>query len=311
MPTLYLAPAANYFSTTLSAAINSSQTTGITLTSVTNLQAPGYLVLDREDGSGNQTPNAREVISFTGITGSELTGVTRNADNSTARSHNSGALAESAPTVGMWNSLATIIDRSMTTDSYLKAIASPVSISAMHVETLSATSIASIPRFQMVNQVVSSTASIMAIEGRNLVTSSIASVAVGFFRTRLDASGASLSGLGLTAPGWLVSGNISGATTNPGGPLVMPRAGTWRSALVTSRFGPVSTASLVIDINKNQASIFAAATRMSIAAAGTLNSTASIATKNFDQGDVLSFDVDAFGGANGYVRGVTVQLISD
>src|SRR3990167_3189512 len=97
MPTIYRAPAANYFSTTLSAAINDNQTTGITLTSVTNLNSPGYLILDREDGSGAQTPNAREVVSFTGITGTELTGVTRGADNSTARSHSSGALAESTP----------------------------------------------------------------------------------------------------------------------------------------------------------------------------------------------------------------------
>src|SRR3990167_10721248 len=103
MATLFLAPTANYFSTTLNGAINASAQT-ITLNSTTNLQAPGYLVIDREDGSGAATPNAREVISFTGISGNDITGVTRPADGSTARAHNDGALVEAVPTIGMWNS---------------------------------------------------------------------------------------------------------------------------------------------------------------------------------------------------------------
>jgi hypothetical protein len=105
---IFVAPTQNYFSTTLNGAINDSVTT-ITLNSTTNLQAPGYLVIDREDGSGTATPNSREVISFTGISGSDITGVTRDDDGSTARSHSDGALVESVMTVGTWNSLATAV----------------------------------------------------------------------------------------------------------------------------------------------------------------------------------------------------------
>lgn len=132
--TKYLAPTANFWSTTLNGAINDSVTT-ITLNSTTNLQAPGYLVINREDGSGNATPNSREVIFFTGISGSDITGVTRGADNSTNRSHSDGALVESTVTVGAWNSLATVVDNAIDDNGYLKAIASPVSISVMNIAT--------------------------------------------------------------------------------------------------------------------------------------------------------------------------------
>ncbi len=107
--TLNVAPTTNYFSTSLNGAINDSVQT-ITLNSTTNLQAPGSLVLSREDGSGTATPNAREIITFTGIDGSDLTGVTRGADNSTARSHSDGALVEATMTVGLWNDLTDYLD---------------------------------------------------------------------------------------------------------------------------------------------------------------------------------------------------------
>lgn len=98
----FQAPTSNFWSTSLNGAISSGVTT-ITLNSTTGLQAPGYLVIDREDSTGTATPNAREVIKFTGIVGNGLTGVTRGADNSTARSHADGALVEATFTVGMVN----------------------------------------------------------------------------------------------------------------------------------------------------------------------------------------------------------------
>jgi len=105
MATYHPAPSANFFSTTLNGAINDSVTT-ITLNSVTNLSTSGgVLIIDREDGNGTATPDSREFISFTGISGSDLTGVTRSFDNSTARSHSDGALVEATMTVGMWNDL--------------------------------------------------------------------------------------------------------------------------------------------------------------------------------------------------------------
>src|SRR3990167_10490659 len=93
MAVFYKAPSVNYFSTTLNGAINDAVDT-ITLSSTTNLTAPGVVVIDREDSLGSATPNAREVVAFTGISGSDITGCTRGFDGSTARSHSSGAVVE-------------------------------------------------------------------------------------------------------------------------------------------------------------------------------------------------------------------------
>lgn len=109
MTKLYEAPTKNYVTTSLNGAIGTGDTT-ITLSSTSNMQSPGYVVVDREDGSGTATPSAREVISYTGISGSDLTGCTRGADNSTARTHSDGALVETMLTVGMWGDLIDAFD---------------------------------------------------------------------------------------------------------------------------------------------------------------------------------------------------------
>lgn len=99
---LFKAPTSNFWSTSLNGAINSSVDT-ITLNSTTGLQAPGYLIIDREDNAGTATSTSREIIKFTGIAGNDITGVTRAADGSTARSHSDGALVEAVFTIGMHN----------------------------------------------------------------------------------------------------------------------------------------------------------------------------------------------------------------
>ena len=114
MASFYKAPTSNFWSTTLNGAINDSVDT-ITLSSTTGLQSPGVLIIDREDGNGTATPSAREIISYTGISSNDLTGVTRAFDNSTARSHSTGALVEAVPTVGMWNDVSSAL-KAMTAD---------------------------------------------------------------------------------------------------------------------------------------------------------------------------------------------------
>jgi len=99
---LFKAPTINFKSTSLNGAIDDDDTT-ITVNSATNLQFPGYIVINREDSGGTATPDSREVVSYTGISGSDLTGCTRAEDNSTARSHADGSLVEPAYTVGMHN----------------------------------------------------------------------------------------------------------------------------------------------------------------------------------------------------------------
>ena len=64
----------NAFNTTLNGNVLAGDSS-ITLTSVTGLQAPGVLVIDRQDVvSGDDTPTLREYVSFTGISSNTITG---------------------------------------------------------------------------------------------------------------------------------------------------------------------------------------------------------------------------------------------
>ncbi len=128
---LFKAPTSNYWSTSLNGLIDSSVDT-FTLNSVTGLQYPGYLVIDREDTNGAPTPTKREVIKFTGISGNDLTGVTRAADNGTARSHADGALVESILTVGMWNDQRDTINTEHNVDG-THSILSSLTVTAVNI----------------------------------------------------------------------------------------------------------------------------------------------------------------------------------
>lgn len=271
MPTNYVAPTANFVQTTLNGAITDSAGT-ITLNSVTNLQAPGYVVIDRTDSTGTSTPSAREVVSYTGISGNNLTGCTRGADGSTARSHSDGAVVETMPTVGMWNSLATIVATAVTSDGYLRAINSPVSIAIGQLTRLNVESIASIARAHLTTVIASN----VTISGS------------------LNVGGASVTGVGLF-PTFSFIGSLSGPTTTIQTPLSLPKVGTWSWFSVMTRT-VASGASAIIDINLNGSSIFEATTRPSIAGGGTFVSTASINTRAFSAGNRLSWDYDTTGG---------------
>lgn len=130
----FTAPTANFKQTTLNGSITSGSNT-ITVNSAANLQAPGYVVIDRQDAAGNNTPTAREVVSYTGISSNNLTGCSRGADNSSALAHNDGAIVETMPTVGMWNSLTTIVASAVDVNGYLNPIASGVSLAVVNTGT--------------------------------------------------------------------------------------------------------------------------------------------------------------------------------
>jgi len=108
MSSLWKTATANAFNTTLNGAVGSSDTS-ITLTAVTGLQAPGILVIDRQNASGVNTPTLREYIGYTGISTNTLTGVTRGLVTSSSQSHASGAVVEEVFTVTHWNDLLTIL----------------------------------------------------------------------------------------------------------------------------------------------------------------------------------------------------------
>ena len=86
---------ANALTTTLNGAINSSTTT-IVLTSVVNFPSTGtnYLLIGTEE------------ISYTGISGNTLTGVTRGVRNTTAASHSDGATITNTSDYVAWGEAA-------------------------------------------------------------------------------------------------------------------------------------------------------------------------------------------------------------
>ena len=143
MATFYYAPSQNYIQTTLNGSITSGVTT-ITLNSTSNINSPGYVVIDRQDSSGNNTPSAREVVSFTGISGNNLTGCVRGADGSSQLAHSNGAIVETMPTIGMWNSLASAVATAMSADGVINTLASPISIARAELIQLALSSVASI-----------------------------------------------------------------------------------------------------------------------------------------------------------------------
>jgi len=81
---------------TLAAALLEGATTSVTLNNVTGIQnKAGIFVVDRVDANGVATPSKREYISFTGVSGSTLTGLTRNADEGGSdQDHAVGAIVE-------------------------------------------------------------------------------------------------------------------------------------------------------------------------------------------------------------------------
>jgi len=79
------------FSTTLNVGggINNSQTTGIILTSVSGLDTGGGVLCI--DWAETLDTDSAEYIIYTGISGNELTGVTRGQEGLSAKSHSNGA----------------------------------------------------------------------------------------------------------------------------------------------------------------------------------------------------------------------------
>jgi len=85
----------NFVQKTLGAALNAGATT-VTLNNVTGIQnKPGVFIVDRVNTGGVETPSTREVIKFTGTSGSTLTGLTRNFDGGGSdQDHAIGAIVE-------------------------------------------------------------------------------------------------------------------------------------------------------------------------------------------------------------------------
>lgn len=219
---LYRTPTTNALQYTLDAQLaagGSSLTLNQSVAGV--VRAPGVIVIDRVDSSGNETASKREYITFTGVSGAQLTGLSRGVSNSTDQVHSVGAIVEFNPDVTWANAL------------YDWAVLEHETGGA-HV---------SLPSIQSIS-----------------------------FPAKLN-------------PVFVHVGNVSSVSTI-GAPLDMPAAGTIQFVSAVLR-SPVSSASLILDLEKNNTSIFDAGTRPSILGGGTFVSTASIATKTFVTGDIF------------------------
>jgi len=95
-------PTANFVQKTLGAPLAAAATT-VTLNNTTSIpNLPGVFIVDRINSSDVETPSAREVVSYTAVSGSTLTGLTRNADASGSdQTHAINAVVEFGPDV-LW-----------------------------------------------------------------------------------------------------------------------------------------------------------------------------------------------------------------
>lgn len=251
-------------SSTLSSGITDVATT-ITVADATGFVAPCYLMIDRVDSAGAlKSTSLWELVKVTSISSNDLT-VTRAQNGTTGQSHSSGAIIEAVVSSAMFEEWYSVLN--------------PEHDSAG-------------------GHVITGT---MTVAGMHLA--SVATIAQGMFKTRLDASGASISGIERTFM-WYMPGFASGATTNVMR-LIAPFAGTFQAFAAMTRT-PVSTASLTLDVNKNGTSIFDAIGRINILGGGTFASTASIATKTFNRGDILTADIDT----GGNVADITLEGIA-
>jgi hypothetical protein len=105
MANLYNVPLENSVQLTLQNSLNAGDTAIITFTSsvATKLQASssmkGILIIDRVDSSGTETPTKTEIIAFTGVSASTVTGLTRGLSGTTDQDHGVGAIVEFMPDI--------------------------------------------------------------------------------------------------------------------------------------------------------------------------------------------------------------------
>ena len=99
--TIKFPPESNAIQKTLDSALLTGITASMTLNNVTDIQdKAGVCVVDAVDANGVATPTKREYIIFTGVSGSTLTGLTRNADGGGSdQDHAVGAIVQFVPDV--------------------------------------------------------------------------------------------------------------------------------------------------------------------------------------------------------------------
>ena len=300
MATLLQPPTQNAVQYTLDSAYNTSDsnlTLNSTLTGV--VQAPGVCVIDRVDSSGNATPTKRDYFTFTGVSGTQLTGVTGGKAGSTNQSHSVGAIVEFVPDVVQQQAVYDVVTTEHTPNG-------------VHA------SLPSVTFLQAIGIITSSQASLALVNALNLVTASQASIALLDVGTKFSVSGASVTGLwpssasgavltsigngippvyatpssGPAGTGGLnavfqVPGNLA-SQANVGGLIPIPTTFTsqFLNAFVQS---PASLASVSVTLLKNNAVVGVIA----ILAGATYASSASLSNTSLVASDELRININS------------------
>lgn len=130
MANLYNVPLKNSVQKTLAGTLTQAETGTITLDSSVDLELQasstmkGILVIDRVDVNGNLTPTKTEYISFTGVSGSTVTGLTRGLSGTSAQGHNIGAIVEFVPDVTWANAINDVFTTQHNDDGTHKTLSS-------------------------------------------------------------------------------------------------------------------------------------------------------------------------------------------
>ena len=117
MANLFNPSSVNATQKTLGAALLTGATASVTLNSVTSIvDGLGAFVVDRVDSNGVSTASKREYITFTGVSGSTLTGLTRSADGGGSdQDHAVGAIVEFVNDVVQAKAVKDVIETEHTT----------------------------------------------------------------------------------------------------------------------------------------------------------------------------------------------------
>lgn len=112
---LYYPTTSNFIQKTLNALLSAGVTASATLNNVTSIQNKlGVMIIDRVDANGTETPDAVEVISFEGTSGSTVTTLVRALGGTTDSAHQVGAIVEFGPDIiwaqGLIDAMLNVVD---------------------------------------------------------------------------------------------------------------------------------------------------------------------------------------------------------
>jgi hypothetical protein len=128
MANLYSVPLKNSVQKTLAGTLTQAEVGTITLDSsvALELQATssmkGLLVIDRVDVNGVLTPTKTEYISYTGVSGSTVTGLTRALAGTSAQGHSIGAIVEFVPDITWGQAINDVITEQHNSDGTHKTL---------------------------------------------------------------------------------------------------------------------------------------------------------------------------------------------